>query len=61
DNVNFYGENISLENWRGPSGFAVVSATSFVHLGVGFRSTPAGSAGAVLFGPESQFRLAKTT
>ena len=61
DNVNFYGENISLENWRGDSGFAVTSATSFVHLGVGFRSIPASGAGRVLFGPERQFRVAKTT
>jgi hypothetical protein len=53
DNVNFYGENISLENWRGNGGFYISSASSFAHLGVG--CTP----GDAPYAPRSQFRRAQ--
>ena len=53
DNVMFYGENISLENWRGSDGFYISSRSSFVHLGVG--CTP----GDAPYSPRSQFRRAR--
>jgi hypothetical protein len=55
DNVNFYGDNVSLENWRGDTGFHISSASSFAHLGVGFNCTPGGTP----YAPQSQFRLAR--
>lgn len=54
DNVNFYGENVSLENWNGDAGFHIGSRSSFAYLGVGFSSTPGGTT----FTPPSQFRRA---
>jgi hypothetical protein len=53
DNVNFFGENISLENWRGNGGFYISSPSSFAHLGVG--CTP----GDAPYAPRSQFRRAQ--
>ena len=50
DNVNFFGENVSLENWHGNAGFYIASASSFAHLGVG--CTP----GDAPYAPRSQFR-----
>ena len=55
DDVTFFGENVSLENWRGPEGFHISSPRSFAHLGVGFRAGPG-----TPFAPKSQFRLART-
>lgn len=55
DDVNFYGENVSLENWRGPEGFHISSPRSFAHLGIGFRAGPG-----TPFAPKQQFRLPKT-
>ncbi len=53
DNVNFYGDNVSLENWRGNGGFYISSPSSFAHLGVG--CTP----GDAPYVPTSQFRRAQ--
>jgi hypothetical protein len=50
DNVNFFGENVSLENWHGNAGFYIASASSFAHLGVGC------TAGDAPYAPRSQFR-----
>jgi hypothetical protein len=58
DNVNFYGENVSLEGFRGPVGFSVTSASSYAHLGIGFQASPAGGGRQPALGPRSQFRLA---
>jgi len=58
DNVTFFGENVSLENWRGTEGFRIASGSSFAHLGVGFNAT-SGAPGGVPFAPGKQFRLAK--
>jgi len=55
DDVNFFGENVSLENFRGPEGFHISSPRSYAHLGVGFRAAPG-----TPFAPKSQFRLPKT-
>jgi len=55
DNVMFYGENVSLENWRGPEGFRVASSSSLAYLGVGFSATSGGTA----FAPKGQFRFAR--
>jgi hypothetical protein len=52
DNVAFYGENLSLENWRGGDGFHISSPSSFAYLGVG--CTPDGACS-----PSSQFRRAR--
>ena len=57
DNVMFYGENISLENWYGNEGFYISqSSSSLAFLGVGFACTPGGRPCA----PRSQFRPALT-
>jgi hypothetical protein len=56
-NVNFYGENISIENWAGSVGFSITSTSSFAWLGVGFAFTP----GKTPFHPASQFHLAQHT
>jgi hypothetical protein len=53
DNVMFYGENVSLENWHGDAGFHIASSSSFAHLGVG--CTP----GDAPYSPRSQFRRAQ--
>ncbi len=53
DNANFYGENISLENWHGDGGFYISSPSSFAHLGAG--CTP----GDAPYAPRSQFRRAQ--
>jgi hypothetical protein len=53
DNVMFFGENVSLENWRGNGGFYIASRSSFAHLGVG--CTP----GDAPYSPGSQFRRAQ--
>ena len=53
DNVSFYGENVSLENWQGDSGFYIGSRSSFAYLGMGFATT----AGGTPYAPKSQFRL----
>lgn len=55
DDVSFYGENVSLENFRGSEGFHISSPRSFAYLGVGFRAGPGAP-----FAPKSQFRLPKT-
>lgn len=55
DNVMFYGENVSLENWHGSEAFHVSSPSSFAHLGIGFNCTPGGTP----FAPKSQFRMAR--
>jgi len=55
DNVMFYGENVSLENWRGDAGFHVSSRSSFANLGVGFNYTSGGTP----YAPKSQFRMAR--
>ncbi len=56
-NVNFYGENVSIENWAGSIGFSITSTSSFAWLGVGFAFTPGGTP----FQPASQFHLAQHT
>ncbi len=56
DNVMFYGENISLENWYGNEGFYISQSSSLAFLGVGFACTPGGRP----YAPRSQFRLART-
>jgi hypothetical protein len=56
DNVMFYGENISLENWYGKEGFYISQSSSLAFLGVGFACTPGGRP----YAPRSQFRLART-
>jgi hypothetical protein len=53
DNVAFYGENVSLENWRGNNGFYISSSSSFAYLGVG--CTP----GDAPYAPRAQFRRAQ--
>jgi hypothetical protein len=50
ENVMFYGENVSLENWHGADGFHISARSSFAHLGVG--CTP----GDAPYAPKSQFR-----
>jgi len=55
EDASFFGENVSLENFRGPEGFRISSPRSFAHLGVGFRAGPG-----VPFAPKSQFRFPKT-
>jgi hypothetical protein len=55
DEVSFFGENVSLENFRGAEGFHISSSRSFAHLGIGFRAGPGAP-----FAPKSQFRLPKT-
>jgi Pectate lyase superfamily protein len=53
DNVTFYGENVSLENWQGDCGFYIGSRSSFASLGMGFAVTP----GRTPYAPGSQFRM----
>lgn len=55
-NAQFFGENISLENWVGQAGFYIASASSFASLGLGFSTV--GGRGQPLY-PRSQFRLAQ--
>lgn len=55
DNVLFFGDNVSLENWNAKEGFYIASRSSYAHLGVGFACTPGGTP----YGPKSQFRMAK--
>ena len=55
DNVRFYGENVSLENWQGSDGFHISSSSSFAFLGAGCSCTPGGTP----YVPRSQFRLAQ--
>jgi hypothetical protein len=55
DNVTFYGENVSLENWYGDCGFFIGSRSSFAYMGVGFGYTPGGTP----YAPKSQFRMAR--
>ena len=55
DNVQFYGENVSLENWRGDVGFYISSPSSFAYLGAGFAYSPGGTP----YGPVTQFHLAR--
>jgi hypothetical protein len=55
DDVAFYGENVSLEDFRGSEGFHISSPRSYAVLGVGFRAGPG-----TPFAPKSQFRLART-
>lgn len=55
DDVAFYGENVSLEDFRGKEGFHISSPRSYAVLGAGFRAGPG-----TPFAPKSQFRLAKT-
>jgi hypothetical protein len=57
DNVRFYGENISLEDWAGDEGFYISSPSSFAWLGAGFTCT----AGGVPYGPAGQFHLAEVS
>ncbi|HET9061310.1 MAG TPA: glycosyl hydrolase family 28-related protein [Acidimicrobiales bacterium] len=54
DNVTFFADNISLEGWRGPSGFSVASRSSLVYLGAGFSAAGNGSQ----VDPRAQFRMA---
>ncbi len=56
-NVNFYGENISIENWAGSFGFSISATSSFAWLGVGFAFTSGGTP----IHPTSQFHLAQHT
>jgi hypothetical protein len=55
--VNFYGENVSIENWSGSVGFSITSTSSFAWLGVGFAFTSGGTP----FHPAAQFHLAQHT
>lgn len=57
-NVNFYGENISLENWAGTYGFYISATASYAWLGVGFATT--GGTGTPYY-PSAQFHLAQHT
>jgi hypothetical protein len=57
DNVRFYGENVSLENWQGGDGFHISSSSSFAFLGAGCACTPGGTP----YAPRSQFRLAQVS
>jgi hypothetical protein len=57
DNVQFYGENISLENWHGDVGFYISSPSSSAYLGVGFAFSPGGTP----YGPAKQFHLAQVS
>jgi hypothetical protein len=52
DNVKFFGENVSLEGWRGEAGFSVRSRSSVVYLGIGFNAVGPGPATS----PGPQFR-----
>lgn len=54
-NVRFYGENVSLENWRGSEGFHISSPSSVAYLGAGFAAAGPGAP----YAPASQFRLAQ--
>jgi hypothetical protein len=54
-NVNFYGENIYIEDWRGAYGFNIPSTSSYAWLGVGFGYTSGGTP----YFPASQFHLAQ--
>ncbi len=56
-NVNFYGENVSIENWAGSFGFSISSTSSFAWLGVGFAFTSGGTP----IHPTAQFHLAQHT
>ncbi len=53
DNVSFYGENVSLENWQGECGFYIASRSSFAYLGIGFAAGP----GRTPYAPGTQFRM----
>jgi hypothetical protein len=55
ENVTFYGENVSLENWHGDCGFYIGPRSSFAYMGVGFGFTPGGTP----YAPRSQFRMAR--
>jgi hypothetical protein len=55
--VNFYGENVPIENWAGSTGFSVTSTSSFARLDLGFVFTPGGPP----LQPASQFHLAQHT
>lgn len=56
-NVNFYGENVRVENWSGSYGFYISSSSSYAWLGVGFAYTSAGTP----YYPDAQFHLAEHT
>jgi len=55
-NVQFFGENVSIENWAGSTGFYISSSSSFAWLGVGFAWSPSKAP----YAPKSQFHLART-
>jgi len=58
ENVSFYGENISLEDWKGDAGFAITGSNSLAYLDLGFvaqSSVP----GTKSFSPPSQFRMSQ--
>jgi Pectate lyase superfamily protein len=54
-NVNFYGEDVYIENWGGSYGFYIPSTTSYAWLGVGFGY----SSGGTPYAPAAQFHLAQ--
>ena len=58
ENVSFYGENISLENWKGDTGFAIAGSNSVAYLDVGFVAQSS-APGTKLFSPPSQFRMSQ--
>jgi filamentous hemagglutinin family protein len=57
-NVSFYGENISLENWKGDTGFAITAANSLAYLDLGFVAQSS-AAGTKPYSPPSQFRMSQ--
>ncbi len=52
-NVNFYGDNISIESWSGSYGFYISSSSSYAWLDSGFAYTSGGTP----YYPTAQFRL----
>jgi hypothetical protein len=52
-NVNFYGDNISVESWSGSYGFYISSSSSYAWLDIGFAYTSGGTP----YYPIAQFRL----
>ena len=51
--VDFYGSNISIEDWSGSYGFYISSSSSYAWLDIGFAYTSGGTP----FYPVAQFRL----
>jgi hypothetical protein len=58
ENVSFYGENISLENWKGDTGFSITGSNSLAYLDLGFVAQSS-APGTKTFSPSSQFRLSQ--